>query len=188
MGAIIFAALTVTQICEAPSMTSAVYHLPMGSKNPADAIKIIRESPDENARADQKILLYAVQIARAPVFRMAAGFPYYVDIFSNPDERCGIWAPHVFPNSCFPPIKAYEVAYPFRPNGTTGYLPAPVNTSALAEAGYAYSAGCDPACWIHHRTNLDVLRTQNPPLAWPRLSRPVYSRITLLRFRLPPHS
>ncbi|MEH2511218.1 putative RecA/RadA family phage recombinase [Nitrobacteraceae bacterium AZCC 1564] len=138
VGAVIFTALSVTQVCKAPNPTSTVYHLPMG-KSPAEAVKLKLEPPGKEASADQKILYYAVQVARAPIFRMAAGFPYYVDIFSNPIERCGVWAPHIFPSSCFPPIKAYEVAYPFKPHGTTGYLPAPVNTSALAEAGYLYS-------------------------------------------------
>jgi len=138
-GAIIFSALSVTQVCATPNITPTIYHLPKGSKNPADAIAIKIEPLGENAQAYQKVVYFAVQIARAPIFRMAAGFPYYVDTFSDPGERCGIWAPHVFPSRCFPPIKAYEIAYPFKPNATTGYLPAPVNTSALAEAGYAYS-------------------------------------------------
>jgi hypothetical protein len=138
VGAVIFITLSVTQVCKTPSLTSIVYHLPIG-KSPAEAVRLKLAPPGEDASVDQKVLYYAVQIARAPVFRMAAGFPYYIDIFSNPTERCGIWAPHILPSSCFPPIKAYEVAYPFKPHGTTGYLPAPVNTSALAEAGYMYS-------------------------------------------------
>ena len=83
-----------------------------------------------------------LQTARSFVFRMAIGFPYYVETFEDPAERCGIersfLARIVGPQHCSPPQKIFSRVYPSI-NYAVGYQPAPVSVSAYAEAGPWYA-------------------------------------------------
>jgi len=76
-------------------------------------------------------------IVRAAMFRMAAGFPYYVQIFSAPDQRCGIDVPRVSDRACFGPIKVFHEMYPHI-GYATGFQPSAVNVSAYGESGPWY--------------------------------------------------
>jgi len=87
---------------------------------------------------------------RTVLFRMAAGFPYYVQIFSEPDQRCGIehpplrWLP---PRTCFGPTKVYSKMRPLV-TYATGFQPGPVNVSAYGEAGLWYVIAATAACGL----------------------------------------
>ena len=80
-------------------------------------------------------------MVRAVLLQMAAGFPYYVQIFADPNERCGAHIPprRLFSHqTCFGPIKVFDKMHP-RLAYTVGFQPAPVNASAHAEAGPWYA-------------------------------------------------
>lgn len=96
-----------------------------------------------NASADKaKTLVYkAVYMTRAVTFRMASSFPYYLQEFSDPKERCGLELPPLpaIPRqTCFPPTKVFGLMYP-SVTYVKGYAPAPVNVSAYSELGISYS-------------------------------------------------
>jgi hypothetical protein len=81
----------------------------------------------------------AVIFVRSVIFRMAASVPYYVQIFSNPDERCGIesnFLPFFPREACFPPTK---VGTRVNPGPIQEFLPAPAHITAYAELGLGYS-------------------------------------------------
>jgi hypothetical protein len=81
----------------------------------------------------------AVIFVRSVIFRMAASVPYYVQIFSNPDERCGIeWnSLPFFPiKTCYPPTK---VGTRVNPGPIQEFLSAPAHIAAYAELGLGYS-------------------------------------------------
>ncbi len=92
----------------------------------------------------------AVFILRGPLFRMAIGFPYYVQTFSEPDERCGIelpplkWLPK---QTCFGPVKIFKTIYPHM-TSATGFQPAPISISAYGEAGPWYALAATIACGL----------------------------------------
>jgi hypothetical protein len=81
----------------------------------------------------------AVIFVRSVIFRMAASVPYYVQIFSNPDERCGIES-----NSL--PFFPREICHPSTKVGThvnsgpiQEFVSAPAHITAYAELGLAYA-------------------------------------------------
>jgi hypothetical protein len=81
----------------------------------------------------------AVIFARSVIFRMAASVPYYVQIFSNPDERCGIESSSLpfFPReTCHPPTK---VGTRVNPGPIQEFVSAPAHITAYAELGLAYA-------------------------------------------------
>ena len=81
----------------------------------------------------------AVIFARSVVFRMAASVPYYVQIFSNPDERCGIESsslPFFTRETCHPPTK---VGTRVNPGPIQEFVSAPAHITAYAELGLAYA-------------------------------------------------
>jgi len=84
----------------------------------------------------------AIWIVRASIFRMAVGIPYYVQIFSDPDQRCGIVRPTfsglLAPQPCYPATKVFAVIYPAI-TYTTGSQPAGVSLSGYAEGGLFYA-------------------------------------------------
>ncbi|MET4040511.1 hypothetical protein ABIC03_002202 [Bradyrhizobium sp. RT6a] len=87
-------------------------------------------------------LAKAIRILRSSVFRMAVGIPYYVQIFSDPDQRCGIVRPTLggllAPQPCYPATKVFAVIYPAI-TYTTGSQPAGVSLSGYAEGGPFYA-------------------------------------------------
>jgi hypothetical protein len=83
----------------------------------------------------------AFYMTRAVSFRMAASFPYYLQEFSDPNERCGLEVPPlrlIPPQTCFPPTKIFSLMYP-SVTYVKGYAPAPLNVSAYSELGIGYS-------------------------------------------------
>jgi hypothetical protein len=93
--------------------------------------------------SDDNTLSYkAFYMTRAAALRMAASFPYYIQKFSDPKEKCGLEIPPplVFlpRQTCFPPIKIFNLMYPSI-HYVQGYAPAASNVSAYAELGIGYS-------------------------------------------------
>lgn len=83
----------------------------------------------------------AVTLVRNATLRMASSFPYYVQAFADPSERCGLELPPIGPlprKKCFAPIKVFHLMYP-NISYVTGFAPAPANVSAYAELGLGYS-------------------------------------------------
>jgi hypothetical protein len=81
----------------------------------------------------------AVVFVRSAVFRMAASMPYYVQIFSNPDERCGIESnslPLLPRESCYP---AKKVGARINPSEIQAFQSAPAHIHAYAELGPGYA-------------------------------------------------
>lgn len=83
-----------------------------------------------------------IWLLRSAAFRMAVSFPYYVQIFADPAQRCGIVLPPlgglVAPRPCYPSTKVFPVMYP-EIKYTTGSQPAGVSLSGYAEAGPLYA-------------------------------------------------
>lgn len=82
-----------------------------------------------------------VQFARAPFLRMASAFPFYVETFSDPSERCGIETnalPLMPTPKCLMATKIFAEMYP-RVTWTTGFAPAPAHISAYGEVGFGYA-------------------------------------------------
>ncbi|QOG20473.1 hypothetical protein [Bradyrhizobium sp. SEMIA] len=69
--------------------------------------------------------------------RMASVFPYYVQEFSDPTQRCGIEIPKI-EAKCYAPIKVFKLMYP-SVSFVTGYAPAPAQVAAFAESGMIWS-------------------------------------------------
>lgn len=79
--------------------------------------------------------------ANSLVFRMSSTFPYYVSVFEDPGERCGIEAnrlPFLERPSCIMPTKVFARMYP-RVHWITGFAPAPAHVSAYGEVGLGYA-------------------------------------------------
>jgi hypothetical protein len=106
---------------------------------------------------DSKIVATALPIARNLVFRMAIAFPYYVEIFDDPAERCGVEdnrIPFIPKQACFPASKVFSAMYPHVTH-VQGQAPAAAHVSALAEFGPWFSflviIGCGFAIGIATR-------------------------------------
>lgn len=81
----------------------------------------------------------AVAFVRSAAFRMAASMPYYIQIFSNPDERCGIESnslPLLPRESCYP---AKKVGTHVNPGEIQAFQSAPAHVHAYAELGAGYA-------------------------------------------------
>jgi hypothetical protein len=80
-------------------------------------------------------------LVRNVAFRMAASFPYYVEIFSDPDERCGLESNRLplFPSEqCLGPTKIFPLMYP-KVTFVQGFAPAAAHVSAYGELGFVYA-------------------------------------------------
>ncbi len=78
-----------------------------------------------------------IPIVRNLVFRMALSFPYYMEIFKDPTERCGIEdnrIPFIPKQTCFPASKVFSAMYPSL-TYVQGQAPASAHVSAIAELG-----------------------------------------------------
>lgn len=143
----VYAVLSLAQMCKVPPVVTDVVTAPRpkstasaaSTASPATSaeqeIPIRHDMPE--AEGETPTQRFAVKMVRDLAFRIAAAFPYYVETFSDPEERCGIWIPRVA-GKCFAPLKGYRAAYPYN-RTVAGYLPAPVNASGLAEAGPAWA-------------------------------------------------
>ncbi|AHY53097.1 hypothetical protein AB7M63_004698 [Bradyrhizobium japonicum] len=130
IAATLFLVLSITQFCAAEHVVS-----------PAP---FAEGSRPEGTRPDRlsTFRIIAIRMVRSNLLRMAVGFPFYVEIFSDPERRCGIdpsWLRRVFGEQrCFPPTLIFPKVFP-NVTSTTGYQPAPVNVSGYAEAGPWYA-------------------------------------------------
>src|SRR5262245_28620724 len=80
-------------------------------------------------------------VARNLVFRMAIAFPYYVEMFADATERCGIEdnrIPVIPKQVCFPASKVFSAMYP-AVTYVQGQAPAAAHVSAVAELGPWFS-------------------------------------------------
>jgi hypothetical protein len=80
-------------------------------------------------------------VARNLVFRMAIAFPYYVEMFADAAERCGIEdnrIPIIPKQVCFPASKVFSAMYP-AVTYVQGQAPAAAHVSAVAELGPWFS-------------------------------------------------
>lgn len=95
-----------------------------------------------NVQSEKTLTYKASYMTRATTFRMAASFPYYIQKFSDPKEKCGLEVPPLLVflprQTCFPPIKIFNLMYPSI-HYVQGYAPAASNVSAYAELGIGYS-------------------------------------------------
>jgi hypothetical protein len=78
------------------------------------------------------------------IYRMSSSFPFYIHIFDEPEQRCGIEANtvrgllHLPSSKCILPIKVFAAMSP-EITWVTGYAPAAANISAYGELGLAWS-------------------------------------------------
>jgi hypothetical protein len=85
---------------------------------------------------------------------MAIAYPYYVEVFEDPTQRCGVEdnrIPFLPKQTCFPASKIFSVMYPDI-TYVQGQAPAAAHVSALAEVGPWFSLvvmiGCGLAIGI----------------------------------------
>ncbi len=79
--------------------------------------------------------------AESIFFRMGSAFPFYVAVFADPRERCGIETnslPLLPVPSCVLPRKVFDAMYP-SVNWVRGFAPAAAHVSAYGEVGLGYS-------------------------------------------------
>jgi hypothetical protein len=147
----LYAALSVMQFCDGEEKRwdrTMPAEIPPAVMVPVPPMPTVAPPPIPEKPFVSKI----VYMSRAVIFRMAAGFPYYVQTFSDPAERCGIelplrdWLPK---QSCFGPIKIFrEMTSAVGSTVTVGYQPGPINATALGEAGPWYVLAATLACGI----------------------------------------
>jgi hypothetical protein len=126
-------ALATSSPTEAPQETSGDAH--------ASAFYLIADAQPMRSQMSPEAVLVdaAVIFVRSVIFRMAASVPYYVQIFSNPDERCGIESNSLpfFPReTCHPPTK---VGTHVNSGPIQEFVSAPAHITAYAELGLAYA-------------------------------------------------
>jgi hypothetical protein len=83
----------------------------------------------------------AFSLGQSVIFRMGASFPFYVSIFEDPAERCGIesnWIPLLPRPSCDIPTKVFGRMYPGA-IFVQGFSPAAAHVSAYGEVGLMYA-------------------------------------------------
>ncbi|MBN8955402.1 MAG: hypothetical protein J0H17_02215 [Rhizobiales bacterium] len=112
--------------------------------------KEIEAAPQKTPEASPSTILRgppvnpAVNPIKNIIFRMSTPLPFYVSIFEDPAERCGIEAHSVRrvlglgPSACTLPIKVFAAMWPDI-HWTTGFAPAAAHISAFGEAGLAWS-------------------------------------------------
>ena len=107
-------------------------------------------APHQAEPAQRGLFNKAGYMARAVLFRMASGYPYYLQTFSDPAAECGIQRPRLrwlAPQACFGPVVIFRQMYPSI-SYTTGYQPAPLNVFAYSEAGFGYVLFATMICGI----------------------------------------
>jgi hypothetical protein len=83
----------------------------------------------------------AFSMAKSVIFRMGSAFPFYISIFENPTERCGIEGnriPFIPSPTCNMPTKVFNRIYP-NTTFVQGFAPAGAHVSAYGEIGLGYS-------------------------------------------------
>jgi hypothetical protein len=87
----------------------------------------------------QGVVDASMVFVRSTVFRIAASMPYYVQIFSNPNERCGLESnslPFLPRETCYP---ATKVGTRINPGEIQAFQSAPAHVNAYAELGLEYA-------------------------------------------------
>jgi hypothetical protein len=95
---------------------------------------------------------------------MAAAMPYYVQMFSNPDERCGIESnslPFLPREKCYPPTK---VGSHVHATELQAFQPAPAHVTAYAEIGPGYALAVLVLCGLFMGLAWGVIRRGASPL------------------------
>ena len=144
----LYAALSVMQFCaeQGASWNRALPTAPAPTIAAPSPAPVVAEPSAQGKPFFNKI----GYMARAALFRMSAAFPYYVQTFSDPDQRCGIVRPPLHwlpPQACFGPIKIFKKIYADITH-TTGFQPAPLNISGYDEAGPWYALIATIACGL----------------------------------------
>ena len=116
-------------------------HNEMADDAQAAAFYVVADTQQMRAQMSPEAVFVdaAVIFVRSVIFRMAASVPYYVQIFSNPDERCGIDSNSLpfFPReTCHPPTK---VGTHVNSGPIQEFISAPAHVTAYAELGLAYA-------------------------------------------------
>lgn len=99
------------------------------------------------------IMSYIKRLSGDALHRMAAAMPFYVAMFENESERCGIQGNLVrkvlvMPEAkCVLPIKVFNAMYP-EVNWAQGQQPAPATLSAYGELGLPWSICVMALCGI----------------------------------------
>lgn len=108
-----------------------------------DQTKLI-EKPIQRESESRPLASYISKLTGDSLHRMAAATPYYVALFKNPEERCGIQgnllrsilqAPQP---ACVLPQKVFNAMYP-EIDWAQGMQPAPASLSAYGEIGLGWS-------------------------------------------------
>ena len=102
---------------------------------PAPSLSLPNPLPPTELQLSTRAQL--IPIVRNLVFRMALSFPYYMEIFKDPTERCGIEdnrIPLLPKQTCFPASKVFSAMYPSL-TYVQGQAPASAHVSAVAELG-----------------------------------------------------
>lgn len=89
----------------------------------------------------ERISNSALLTARAAMFRMASAYPFYIEIFRDPVQRCGIETnslPGLSAPRCVMATKVFAKMYPDI-DWTTGFSPAAAHVSAYGEVGLGYA-------------------------------------------------
>jgi hypothetical protein len=97
---------------------------------------------------DARIIGTALPIVRNLAFRMAIAYPYYIEVFDDPAQRCGVEdnrIPFLSKQTCFPASKVFSRMYP-QITHVQGQAPAAAHVSALAELGPWFSIVVMIAC------------------------------------------
>jgi hypothetical protein len=105
----------------------------------ASALVLAAESQPARPEGLERVVDAAIIFVRSAVFRMAASLPYYVQVFSNPAERCGIESnsiPFLPRETCYP---ATKVGTHVNPGIMQAYQAAPAHINAYAELGLGYA-------------------------------------------------
>lgn len=94
-----------------------------------------------DSSSSNRIESAVIATVRGVQLRMASAYPYYLAIFADETQRCGIESnslPLLPEPSCQIPVKVFKAMYP-QINWTVGYAPAAAHVSAYGEIGIGYS-------------------------------------------------
>ena len=135
LAAGIYFGLSALQICPTEHAAWQIKEQPEAPAAAGNPVAAPSSAPTHLAQPSDKI----VRFSRNAVFRMASAFPYYVQTFSNPEERCGVELPLALASQrCYPPTKMFKIIFP-SVDYVTGFAPAGATLTAYAELGLFYS-------------------------------------------------
>ena len=132
-------AAPVTSLPSRPPSAVPVPSLPGRAPSAAHSPSLLSPTPPTALERQLQLSTRSqlLPLVRNLVFRMALSFPYYMEIFQDPAERCGIEddrIPFVPKQRCFPANKVFSAMYP-TVTYVQGQAPASAHVSAIAELG-----------------------------------------------------